>query len=355
MPLVAPSDLLTFERLKQEGITVLTPDCARRQDIRELHIGLLNMMPDAALEATERQFFRLVGESNQIAQFYMHPFSLQAIQRGATARDYVANYYDTFEQLKADGLDALIITGANVSQPDLALEPFWEPLIEVIDWAMERVTSTLCSCLATHAVLQFRYGQTRRPLPRKRWGVYPHKVVKRHHPLVHDVNTLFDVPHSRFNQIDREQFEAAGLHVLAESREAGVHLAVSEDQFRAVFFQGHPEYDTISLLKEYKREVSRYARRERDDYPPLPDNYFNLQIQAILDEHRDQVMAARGSRKPMPAFPEQLVTPALHNTWHDTAEAVINNWIGKVYQITHQDRKIPFMDGINPQDPLGLR
>jgi len=355
MPLVAPSDLLTFERLKQEGITVLTPDCARRQDIRELHIGLLNMMPDAALEATERQFFRLVGESNQIAQFYMHPFYLQAIKRGATARDYVANYYDTFEQLKVDGLDALIITGANVGQPDLALEPFWKPLIEVIDWAMEQVTSTLCSCLANHAVLQFRYGQKRRPLPRKRWGVYPHEVVKRHHPLVHDVNTLFDVPHSRFNQIDHEQFEAAGLHVLVESREAGVHLAVSEDQFRAVFFQGHPEYDTISLLKEYKREVRRYARRERDDYPPLPDYYFTPQIQAILDEHRDQVMAARGSRKPMPAFPEQLITPSLHNTWHDTAEAVINNWIGKVYQITHQNRKIPFMDGINPQDPLGLR
>jgi len=352
MPLVAPSDLLTFERLKREGITVLTPECARHQDIRELHIGLLNMMPDAALEATERQFFRLVGESNQIAQFYMHPFSLQAIKRDRKAANYVANYYDTFKQLKLDGLDALIITGANVSQPDLSQEPFWEPLIEVIDWAMEHVTSTLCSCLATHAVLQFRYGQKRRPLSRKLWGVYPHEVVDRSHPLVQDVNTLFDVPHSRFNQIDREQFEAAGLHVLVESREAGVHLAVSADRFRGVFFQGHPEYDTISLLKEYKREVISYAEGTRHDYPPLPEHYFNLQIQTILDEHRDQVIAARGSRKPTPTFPEQLVTAAVHNTWHDTAEAVINNWIGKVYQITHQDRKIPFMEGVNPQAPL---
>ncbi len=354
MPLVAPSKLLTFERLKQEGVTVLTPDRALQQDIRELHIGLLNMMPDAALEATERQFFRLVGQSNQIAQFYMHPFSLQEIRRGPKAAAYVADYYETFEQIRAEGLDALIITGANVTQPDLSLEPFWEPLIEVIDWAMEHVTSTLCSCLATHAVLQFRYGQRRRPLPQKRWGVYRHKVVDRRHPLVHNVNTLFDVPHSRFNQIDREQFEAAGLHVLVESREAGVHLAVSEDQFRVVFFQGHPEYDTISLLKEYKREVIRYYQRERDDYPPFPENYFTLQTQAILDEYKDQVMAARGSRKAMPPFPEALIRDTLHNTWHDTAEAVINNWVGKVYQLTNKERRLPFMSGVDPTDPLQL-
>ncbi len=355
MPLVAPSNLLTFERLKKEGLTVLTPEEARRQEIRELHIGLLNMMPDAALEATERQFFRLIGESNQIAQFYMHPFSLKEIQRGPKAAQYVASYYETFEQIKEGGLDALIITGANVTQPDLSLEPFWEPLIEVIDWALENVTSTLCSCLATHAVLQFRYGQKRRPLPAKRWGVFTHRVTDRGHPLVIDVNTLFDVPHSRFNQIDREQFDAAGLHVLVESREAGVHLAVSADLFRVVFFQGHPEYDTISLMKEYKREVIRYANHERDDYPPFPDNYFRRQIRAILDEHKDQVMAARGSKQAMPPFPEELVARTLHNTWHDTAESVINNWIGKVYQITHSQRNLPFMQGIDPADPLRLR
>ncbi len=354
MPLVAPSNLLTFKRLKEEGVTVLTPDRALQQEIRELHIGLLNMMPDAALEATERQFFRLVGQSNQIAQFYMHPFSLKEIRRSSKATEYVENYYDSFEQIKREGLDALIITGANVTQPDLSLEPFWDPLIEVIDWAMENVTSTLCSCLATHAVLQFRYKQKRRPLPGKRWGVYRHKVVNRQHPLVNNVNTLFDVPHSRFNQVDRAQFEAAGLHVLVESREAGVHLAVSEDQFRVVFLQGHPEYDTISLLKEYKREVALYYQHQREDYPPFPEGYFTLQTEAILDEHKDQVIAARGSRKSLPPFPEALITGTLHNTWHDTAEAVINNWIGKVYQLTDKERHLPFMAGIDPDDPLKL-
>ncbi len=355
MPLVASTKLPTFERLRQEGETVVPREVALRQDIRELHIGLLNMMPDAALAATERQFFRLIGESNQIAQFYMHPFTLKALKRGPDGAAHVEHFYESFEQIKRDGLDALIITGANVGQPDLSREPFWKPLIEVIDWAYENVTSTLCSCLATHAVLQFRYGQKRRRLESKRWGVYSHRVVDRRHPLVSDVNTRFDVPHSRFNDIGHDQFEAANLHVLAEGPEAGVHLAVSEDLFRIVFFQGHPEYDTVSLLKEYKREVVRFIRNERPDYPPVPDGYFAPKIRAILGEHCKQVITARSGGGPVPELPESLIIGSLDNTWHDTGEAVINNWIGKVYQTTNNDRSLPFMEGVDPSDPLGIR
>ena len=151
MPLVAHNDLPTFAKLKQEGLQVLTPGLANQQDIRELHIGLLNMMPDAALAATERQFLRLIGESNPIAQFFVHPFTLDALPRDDSARAHIASYYDSFEQIKQQGLDALIITGANVIGADLSEEVFWEDLIEVADWAHENVTSTLCSCLATHA------------------------------------------------------------------------------------------------------------------------------------------------------------------------------------------------------------
>jgi homoserine O-succinyltransferase len=355
MPLVANSGLPTFERLRREGETVLPHAKALEQEIRELHIGLLNMMPDAALAATERQFFRLVGESNQIAQFYMHPFTLKELRRGPEGEAHVKSYYESFDAIKEHGLDALIITGANVTEPDLSREPFWKPLIGVIDWAYENVTSTLCSCLATHAVLQFRYAQKRRHLGFKRWGVYSHRVVDRKHPLVGDVNTKFDVPHSRFNQIDRAQFEAAGLHVLVESAEAGVHLAVSEDLFRIVFFQGHPEYDTVSLLKEYRREVDRFVRGERPDYPPFPESYFRARTEAILEEHRDRVLAARSRGATPPELPEALVSASLDNTWHDSAEAVIDNWIGKIYQVTDLDRKRPFQQGIDPNDPLGLR
>ena len=355
MPLVASSNLPTFERLKSEGENVVPRDVALHQDIRELHIGVLNMMPDTALAATERQFFRLVGESNAIAQFYMHPFTLRELKRGAKAQAHVSRHYETFEQIKEQGLDALIVSGANVTQPDLSKEPFWKPLIEVIDWAYANVTSTLCSCLATHAVLQFRYAQKRRHLGFKRWGVYSHRVVDRTHPLVADVNTRFDVPHSRFNQVDRSQFADARLRVLVESEAAGVHLATSEDGFRLIFFQGHPEYDTVSLLKEYKREVARFAAGESRDYPPLLDNYFSLKSQAILAEHREHVRAAISAGHRVPEFPESRIAASLDNTWHDTAEAVIDNWVGKVYQLTNNDRKLPFQHGIDPNDPLSLK
>ena len=354
MPLVSNSKLPAFNRLATEGETIIPQNIAEHQEIRELHIGLLNMMPDAALEATERQFFRLIGESNQIAQFYVHPFTIDAVPRGKEGREHVERYYESFDDIKSKGLDALIITGANVTQPDLALEPFWQPLIEVLDWAYDNVTSTLCSCLATHAVLQFRYQQTRRHLGQKRWGVYSHRVVDRKHPLVIGVNTRFDVPHSRFNEISTEQFEAAGLHVLVESETAGVHLAVSEDQFRLVFFQGHPEYDIISLLKEYKREVSRFVHNDCSDYPPFPEHYFDITTQAILQEHKAQVVSAKLHGNETPALPEELIVASLDNTWHDSAEAVINNWIGKVYQTTHQERNLPFMPHVDPNNPLGL-
>ena len=355
MPLVASSGLPTFEALKREGETVIPGEVALKQDIRELHVGLLNMMPDTALAATERQFFRLVGQSNQIAQFYVHPFTFRELTRSREAQAYVARYYESFEAIKEQGLDALIITGAKPPSADLAAAPFWKPLIKVIDWAYEHVTSTLCSCLATHAVLQFRYGQTRRSLGFKRWGVYTHRVVDRAHPLVADVNTRFDVPHSRFFGVFREQFEAAGLRILAESETAGVHLAVSADGLRLVFNQGHPEYDTVSLLKEYKRDVSVYFRGAAEAFPPFVENYFRPQVRAILEEYRDRVESAKQAGREMPAFPEELITPRLDNTWHDTAEAVINNWIGKVYQVTNIDRKRPFADGVDPNDPLGLR
>ena len=220
MPLVAHNELPTYGRLRKEGYRVLSPERADSQDIRALHVGLLNMMPDAALEATERQFFRLVGSSNPITQFHVHPFTLDEIPRSPAAREHIARHYEPFERIDALGLDALIVSGANVTQPDLSAEIFWEPLKRVIDWADEHVTSTLCSCLATHAVMLARHGVRRRRLAEKCWGVFEHEVTRRDHPLVADVNTRMAVPQSRFNAIDRAAFEGAGLHVLVESEES---------------------------------------------------------------------------------------------------------------------------------------
>ncbi|MGZ8194446.1 MAG: homoserine O-succinyltransferase MetA [Methylosarcina sp.] len=354
MPLVAHTELPTFQRLREEGETILAPDRASHQDIREMHIGLLNIMPDAALEATERQFFRLVGACNQIAQFHVHPFTIDGLPRSEAAKAHIAKYYEPFAKIKEDGLDALIISGANVTHPHLPEEDFWTPLTEVFSWAKENVTSVLCSCLATHALIQYCYGIERTRLPSKRWGVFSHKLTDRTHPLVAEINTRFDVPHSRFNEIFQSDMERKELKVLAVSKEAGVHLAVSPDGFRIVFFQGHPEYDDISLLKEYKREVLRYYRAEVDHYPPLPENYFNEAASKIFTDYREHVIFARQTGGELEIFPENQVLEHIDNTWRDTAKAVFNNWLGKVYQLTNQDRRLPFMEGINPDNPLGL-
>lgn len=360
MPLIANSDLPTYDRLRTEGRTVLSPERALHQDVRELHIGFLNIMPDAAIEATERQFFRRIGESNQIAQFHMRPFTLPELPRGAAAQAHIDKYYEPFEKLAEEGLDALIITGAaermdemiaasgNPEDYAMTTQPFWEPLEKVLDWAWNNVTSTLCSCFASHAILQQRYGQTPVILPEKRWGVYPHRVLDRTHPLVRSTNTIFDVPHSRWNELSRTQFEQSGMHVLVESEEAGVHLATSADGFRIVCMQGHPEYDINSLLKEYKREVKRFHEGERVDYPPFPLHFFNKKARAVLTEYQDRMISGENLD-----FPEEIIFDLLDNTWRDTARNMIGSWIGRVYQVTHADRKKQYMDGVDPNDPLG--
>jgi len=355
MPLVAHSKLPTFSDLRNQGHEVLTLDRAVHQDIRELHIGFLNMMPDAALRATERQFIRLVGSCNRIAQFFVYPFSLPALDRSRDTLGYIERYYSDFETLQDTGLDALIITGANVANPKLEDEAFWEPLMDVVDWAWDNVASILCSCLATHAVLKHFHGIDRQPLPKKRWGVYSHRVSATDHPLLRDINTRFDVPHSRYNDISRAQLEAAGLKILAESAEGGVHMAASPDQFRAIYMQGHPEYDANSLLKEYRRELYRYANRERDKPPPLPENYFSGEAERCALAARDAAGQARETGAAYDDTLEADVDGLLDNTWGDTAKAIINNWLGLVYGVTNLDRKQQFMPGVDPDDPLSLK
>jgi homoserine O-succinyltransferase len=305
------------------------------------------------LQVTEQQFMRLVGSSNQIAQIYVHPFSVPGLPRSLETQAYIDEYYTTFNRLQHDGLDALIITGANVTNPHLELEPFWEPLTTVMAWAAERVSSVLCSCLATHSLMKHTYKIDRQLLPQKHWGVFAHRVSKPDHPLLRDINTRFDVPHSRYNTITQAQFENAGLTILIESPDNEVHMAVSPDQFRNIYLQGHPEYHTNSLLKEYKREVLRYLNSERER-PPFPANYFVPEVQALADAYLAQAERAQQAGDPIPEFPEDAIFPLLDNTWSDTGKAIFNNWLGLVYRLTHVDRDKLFMPGVDPENPLGL-
>lgn len=350
MPLVKNSNLPTYDRLLTEGRQVLAPEQAASQDIRELHIGFLNMMPDAAMEAAERQFFRLIGESNRIVQVHIHPFTLPVIERGADAQRHIDTYYKSFEQIKAEGIDALVITGANEETNPHVSDSWWEPLKNVLAWSYENTTSTLCSCFASHAALTYNYGQPPMWRDDKRWGVYRHKVMEPGHPIVQGMNTAFDVPHSRYSEITRAQFEKAGMRILVESPEAGVHMATSRDGLRLVCFQGHPEYDIFSLLKEYRREVMNFIEDKRPDYPPFPEHYFTPHAQDLAAAFRNDVMAGKTGN----AFPEEEITRHLENTWADSARSAVGSWVGLIYKYTHVDRKKPFMDGVDPNNPLGL-
>jgi len=300
-----------------------------------LQIGLLNMMADGALKATERQFQRLLGgrggpdDSTARAACVLHPFSFPRIPRGAQGRTYIADHYEDFATITRRGLDALIITGANIATAELEKQPFWQSLLDVMAWAESNVRSTLCSCLATHAVLEFRYGQRRRRMPEKLWGVYPHPVVAAGHPLVRGLAATVDVPHSRHNEITAAQFEAAGLKVLVAGPGGGAHLVVSADgpPCSLVMLQGHPEYDDVSLLKEYKREIARFVAGERADYPPLLEQTLDTSGEALCLDHRRQTLAALGNGGDRPDFPETGLLPHVRGTWHDAASRVVLNWV----------------------------
>jgi homoserine O-succinyltransferase len=348
MPLVAYKNIPSFTRLQKDGHLILSEDRALRQDYRGLHIGFLNMMPDAALEITERQFFRLIGRSDRIVQFYMHPFTISGIERGDEAQKYIHDYYETFDDIKAQGLDALIISGANISTCELADTDFYSELKDVLEWAADHVTSVLCSCLSTHAVMRALFNETRSPLKEKLFGVYRHHIVDQTHPLTRGINTAFDAPHARNNKIDRAQFEKHDMRILAESPKAGVHLASSKDGLKLICFQGHPEYDRISLLKEYKRDIGFYFDGKIHSTPPLPHGYFQDDKMDIISAHIKRVY----QNKDFTLFDEDFLGQYVDNTWQDTGRSIIQNWVGAVYQVTGFERNKPFMDDIDPNDPI---
>lgn len=349
MPLVAHRDLESLARIREEGQEVLDVERALQQDIRELHIGLLNIMPDGALRATERQFLRLIGNCNRIAQFYVHIFTVPGVPRSAAMQAYIDQHYERAEDVMRTGLDALIVTGTNPLHDDFGDEPFWPHTRAVFEWADEQVSSVLCSCLASHAAFQYFYGIRREKLPEKLFGVYEHRVLARKHPLLANINTRFDMPHSRRNDVSQAALAASGVPVLVASEQAGAALCSSADGFKRIYLQGHPEYDEMSLLKEYHRDLSAYFRGERPDLPNPPANYFSPRGREILDTF------LHDANNDMRDFPMEALCGEIDITWRDTAKAIFANWLGLVYQLTHRDRDKQFMDGVDPRDPLGLR
>lgn len=326
MALVAHSTLPAFETMRSEGARVVRPSDAG--DRPSVAVGLLNLMPDAALRATDRQFIRLVSAVADEMDVWVYPFTVAAEHRGDEARRHIGDHYSSFDVVKEAGLDALIVTGANPAQDRLERETFWSGLGDVLDWASAEVGSVLCSCLATHAVLQKYRGMIRKRLPEKRWGVYSHHRLM-DHPLLDGLGERVEAPHSHWYDVTREEFESVGMTVVLESEEAGVHMAVDDDDFY-VFFQGHPEYDLVSLLKEYRRELGRFWRGERDDYPPVPEHYFSDVAIKRLIEYRPVLEEARRTGSQPLRLDESELLPKESHTWNAEGKVIYRNWLRRI-------------------------
>ncbi len=327
MPLVQHTRLPAFQRLRDEGVEVVSPEEVDGSALPDVHVAVLNLMPDTALRATDRQFARLVGSFGEEANVWFHVFSMGVEARGAAAREHIAEHYETLDSIRERPIDALIVTGANPSYVDMTREAFWPGLFEVFSWADRAIHSKLCSCFATHAVFKLYWGVERVRLPQKMWGVYRHQIIE-DHPLIAGLQQPIMAPHSHYYDLSRDQIESVGAKVLIESAEAGVHMAVHDD-FEFVFFQGHPEYDDISLLKEYKREVLRFLTRHRSTYPHTPEHYFSERALQALEKLRSGTLY-RSDSDPIPEFPEDELGDGLENSWRQVGFDIYRNWLRRV-------------------------
>lgn len=331
MPLIRYRELTSWGRLEQEGIEIADPKADQVAEYPELHIGFLNMMPDRALKATERQFLRLIAAGAERFSVYIHPFTIGGLAREAETLRYVAQAYDSFAQIREIKLDGLVLTGANPGNAEITAERYWPYFEEVTHWANGTVPSIFCSCLASHAILKLLYGLERtRCKPDKRWGVFTHQVTRSHHPLMEGMPSQYEEPRSHVFEMTASQLEPYGIEILATSADADFGIAASQDGIKWVFLQGHPEYDAVSLLKEYKREINRYQLRERSDYPDFPLNYLPQSARQRLTDYRNEFLEAVNLNLELPEFPEDEIVPLLDSTWTRHAKVLFRNWLKQV-------------------------
>jgi homoserine O-succinyltransferase/O-acetyltransferase len=290
-----------------------------------IEIGLVNNMPDAALEQTERQFIGLLNAGAGERCIRLTMFSLPEVARAGAARERVELRYAPIEELCDSRLDGLIVTGTEPRAPDLREEPYWETLCKIIDWAEANTRSTIWSCLGAHAAVLHMDGIGRHALPDKCFGVFEAARSARH-ALMRGLPARFGIPHSRWNELREEELTAAGYTILTRSQEAGVDMFARQGNSLFVFFQGHPEYEARTLLGEYRRDVRRFLRGERETYPSLPCDYFDADATRRLAAFRLRALDDRRGEL-MEAFPS-CSEESLHARWRPAAEGLMINWLG---------------------------
>jgi homoserine O-succinyltransferase/O-acetyltransferase len=296
-------------------------DCVR--------IAFVNNMPDAALEDTEMQFLELIEAAAPYIPVRLSLHSLPGIPRGRWGQQHLDEYYFGMNDLFDHRYDGLIVTGTEPKQVDLCNEPYWSALSTVLDWAENNTVSTILSCLAAHASVLHSDGIGRYPLSEKQCGVFTFKRTASC-SLMGGSTKSIRVPHSRWNEVRPEELAACDYTILTQSTEAGVDAFIKKKK-RSLFvhFQGHPEYDRHTLLKEYRRDIKRFVRGERDTYPSIPAGYFDMATATLAAKFREVVLFDRREEL-LDKFPETIIAPMLQKTWQSSALSTYHNWLNYV-------------------------
>ncbi len=300
MPIKIPNELPAVKVLNSENIFVMTENRAITQDIRPLKLLILNLMPLKI--DTETQLSRMLG--NTPLQIEIELMKTSSYESKNTSAEHLLTFYKTFDEVKNQKFDGMIITGAPVEQMEFEEVEYWEELCEIMEWSKKNVTSTFHICWGAQAGLYYHYGIKKYPLDKKLFGVYPHKADYKNSILLRGFDDTFYVPHSRHTTIKREDIEKVpDLKILASSEEAGVY-AVSGKHGRQIFITGHSEYDPDTLKKEYLRDKNLGLPIE------MPQNYF----------------------------PDDDDTKEPVSTWRAHANLLYTNWLNYfVYQTTPYD------------------
>lgn len=300
MPIRIPNKLPAEKILQSENIFVMNEKRAITQDIRPLSIVILNIMPTKI--TTETQLLRLL--SNTPLQVNVQFIAMESHTSKNTPKEHLETFYKTFEEIKSDKFDGMIITGAPIEQLPFEDVDYWEELTEIMEWTKTNVTSTMHICWGAQAGLYYHYGIKKYPLEKKMFGVFDHTLTRKNKMLTRGFDDVFKVPHSRHTEIKEEDVRAVPeLEILATSKEAGVYLVTSK-KGKQIFVTGHVEYDADTLAGEYFRDVEKGLAID------VPKNYFKN------DDPK---------KKPV-------------NSWRSTANLLFSNWLNyHVYQATPYD------------------
>jgi homoserine O-succinyltransferase len=290
----------------------------------DLTIGLVNNMPDTALKATERQFMRLLRQAAGDVSIDFHCFSLASVSRSQSTKGRIEGQYTEIADLDRLPIDGLIVTGAEPHTANLNDEAYWRDLTDIIDWAKDNTRSTIWSCLAAHAAVLYLDGIERQRLETKYSGVYDCAGVSQHW-LMDGLPSPFKVAHSRLNELRADDLTANGYQLLSHSTRGGVDSFAKDFGSQFIFFQGHPEYEALSLEREYLRDISRFLAGERDRYPGIPIGYFDAETEQKL-----AAFAVRAQTERRPTLIAELPDRTLREdiAMGVAATVMFRNWIG---------------------------